>query len=81
MIQWLRVMKLLKKTKTIPTNFNEKNITCKTKKLYILLAFSLTTIALLISVKIYCYFIKFKSEQKHLLPYYIRNDKPKNVLI
>ena len=26
-------------TKTIPTNFNEKNITCKIQNFYILLAF------------------------------------------
>ena len=39
------------------TNFNEKNITCKTQSFYILLAFLLITIALLIAVSIYCYFI------------------------
>ena len=32
-------------TKTIPTNFNEKNITCKIQSFYILLAFLLITIA------------------------------------
>ena len=36
--------------KTVPTNFNEKKVTCKTKKLYVLLAFLLI---------IYCYFIKY----------------------
>ena len=30
---------------------------------------------LLIAVGIYCYLIKFKSKQKHLLPYYATNDK------
>ena len=30
--------------KTIPTNFNEKKVTCKTRDLYILLAFSVITI-------------------------------------
>ena len=30
--------KIMEETKTIPTNFNEK-LTCKTKKLYNLLAF------------------------------------------
>ena len=39
-------------TKTVPTNFNEKKATCKLKKNYILLAFLLITIALLIAVKI-----------------------------
>ena len=45
--------------KTIPTNFNEKNITCKTKNLYILLTFLLVTITLLIAVSIYYYLIKY----------------------
>ena len=46
-------------TKTIPTNFNEKNITCKTQNFYILIAFLLITIALLRAVSIYCYLIKY----------------------
>ena len=41
------------------TNFNKKNITCKTHNFYILLAFLLITIALLIAVSIYW--------EKHLL--------------
>ena len=32
------------KIKTIPTNFNEKKVTCKTQSLYLLLAFLLITI-------------------------------------
>ena len=36
--------------KTIPTNFNEKNITCKTQSFYILLTFLLIAIVLLILV-------------------------------
>ena len=40
------------KIKTIPTNFYEKNITCKTQNLYILLAFLLIIIALLTVVSI-----------------------------
>ena len=47
------------KIKTIPTNFNEKKVTCKTQSFYILLAFLLITIALLIAVSIYCYLIKY----------------------
>ena len=46
-------------TKTIPTNFNEKKATCKTQNFYILLSFLLITIALLITVSIYCYLIKY----------------------
>ena len=39
--------------KTVTTNFNEKNVICKTKTLWILLAFLLIIIALLIAVSIY----------------------------
>ena len=39
-------------TKYIPTNFNGKQATCKTQNLYILLAFLLIAIALLIVVSI-----------------------------
>ena len=48
-----------KETKTVPTNFNEKSITCKTQNFYILLAFLSITIALLIAVSIYCYLIEY----------------------
>ena len=51
-------------------NFNDKKINCKAKKFYISLAFLLITIALLIDVRIYCYFIKNQAKQKHLLPFY-----------
>ena len=37
------------------TNFNEKNIICKTQNFYILRDFLLTAIALLIGVSIYSY--------------------------
>ena len=52
-------------TKTIPTNFNEKKVTCKMQTFYTLLAFLLITVALLIAVSIYCYLIKYRSKQKH----------------
>ena len=48
-----------KEVKTIPTNFNEKNITCKTQSSYVLLTFLLITIILLIAFSIYCYLIKY----------------------
>ena len=67
-------------TKTIPTNFNEKNITCKTQNLYILLAYLLITIALLMAVSIYCYLIKYRAMQRHLLPFHVTNDKLINLL-
>ena len=44
---------------TIPTNFNEKKATCKMQNFFILLAFLLINIALLIAVSIYCYLIKY----------------------
>ena len=39
-----------KETKTILTNFNEKNMTCRTQNFYNLLVFLLITIVLLIAV-------------------------------
>ena len=47
-------------------HFNKK-VTCKTKKLYILLPFLLITI--LIAVSIYCCFIKYRAKQ-NVLPYH-----------
>ena len=40
-------------------NFDEKKAICKTHNFYILLAFLLITIALLIAASIYCYLIKY----------------------
>ena len=56
-----------KKIKTIPSNFNEKKVTCKTQSFYVLLAFLLITILLLIFGSIYCYLIKYQA--KNLLPF------------
>ena len=61
-------------TKTIPTNFNEKNITCKIQNFCILLAFLSITIALLTAVSIFCYLIKYRAKQKHLLPFHDTNN-------
>ena len=41
------------------TNCNEEKATCKAQNFYILVAFLLITIALLIAVSIYCYIIKY----------------------
>ena len=46
--------------KIITTKFNEKNAICKTQNLYILIAFLLIPIALLMAVSIYSYMIKHK---------------------
>ena len=48
-----------KETKTIPIRFNENKTICKMQNFYILLAFLLNTIALLIVVSIQCYLIKY----------------------
>ena len=60
---------------TVPTNFNEKKATYKTQNFYILLAFLLITIALLIAVSIYCYLIKYQAKQKLLLPFHNTNNE------
>ena len=46
-------------TKSILTNFNERKATSKTQNLYILLAFLLITIPLLIAISIYCFMITY----------------------
>ena len=61
-------------TKTISTNFNEKKGICKTQNFYILLAFLLIIIALLIVVSIYCYLMKYRAKQKHILPFHNTNN-------
>ena len=48
------------------SNFNEK-----TQNFYILLAFSLITIALLVAVSVYCYLIKYQAKQ--LIPFHYIN--------
>ena len=53
--------------KAIPRNFNEKKVTCKTQKFYILFAFLLITITL-IAISIYCYVIKYQTN--HSLPFH-----------
>ena len=53
---------------------------CKTQNVYILLAFLLITILLLMAVSIYCYLIKHKSKQKHLLPLHTTKNELKQIL-
>ena len=67
-------------TKTIPTNFIDKKSTCQTQRFYVSLAFFLITVVLLIDISIYCYLIKYRAKQNHLLPFHITNDKLKQVL-
>ena len=78
MIQRLHVIKLEsynKEAKTIPTNVNEKKAICKMQNFYILLAFSLITIALLLTVSNDCYLIKYQAKQKHSLPFHDTNNE------
>ena len=69
-----------KEAKTNSTNFNKKKVICKAQNFYILLAFLLITIALLITVSIYCYFRKYQAKQNHLLPIQDTNNGLKQVL-
>ena len=67
-------------TKTIPTNFNEKKATCEMQNFYILFAFLLITIAILIAISIYCYLIKYQTKQKHLLPFQVINNELNEIM-
>ena len=53
---------------------------CKRQNFYIVLEFLLITIALLIAVSSYCYLIKYRGKQKHLLPFHFTNKKLKEIL-
>ena len=57
-------------TKTISKNFNEKKVKCKIENFYISITFLTITIAVLLAVSIYCYLMKHRSKQEHLLSYY-----------
>ena len=67
---------VIEETKIVPTNFNEKKCLQNTI-VYILFAFSLIAIALVIAVSIYCFLIKYRAKQKHPLPFHIINYKLK----
>ena len=59
------------------TDFNGKKATCKMQNFLILLEFLLIAIVLLIAASIYCYLIKYRVKQKHLLPFYNTNNELK----
>ena len=67
-------------TKTVPINFNEEKVACKTQNLYILLPFLLIIIVLLIAVSIYCYLIKYRSKLKHLLLFHVTNNELNEIM-
>ena len=77
-ITWLSYGVICKETKTIPSN--EKKVIWQTQNFYILLAFLLITIALLVAVSISCYLINYQEIQKHLFTFYITIDKLIKVL-
>ena len=64
-------------TKTIPKNFNEQKATCKTQNFYILLAFLLITVELMLAASIYCYLLKYLTKEKYLLPFHVANNELK----
>ena len=70
----------VEETKTIPTDCYEKKANCKTKDLYILLVFSLSTISLLMAISIYCYLIKYQAKQKLLLRFNVTNNELKEIM-
>ena len=82
MIQRLFVMRLFKSNDEAKsddeTNFNEKKATCKTQNFYILLAFLLITLALLIAVSIYYNLIE--DQAKQLLPVHCTSNELREVL-
>ena len=57
------------------TNYNENKATFKMQNFYILLAFLLSIIALLLlDFSICCYLIKYQPIQKQLLPFHFLNN-------
>ena len=60
-------------TKTVPTNFDEKKVTCKTQIFYILFAFLLIAIALLVAVSTYYCLVKYQA--KKFLPFHDTKSK------
>ena len=63
---------------TIPLNFNEKKVTCKTQNIYILFPFLSITIVLLRAVSIYCYLRECQPKQRYLfISFHNTNNKIK----
>ena len=56
---------VIEETKTVPIDFDDEKVACKTKNFCNLLAFSLITIALWIAVSIYCYLIEYRKKEKY----------------
>ena len=58
---------------TVPINLNEKMQRVQQKIFIFALPFLLFTMALLIAVSTYCYLIKHRAKQKHLLTFVFIN--------
>ena len=70
---------IIEETKTLPAKSTLTKtvlIKCTSANFYILLAFLLITIVLLITVSIYCYLIRYQAKQKHLFSYPLREKCP-----
>ena len=70
---------VIEETKTVLTKFNEKKQPVK-HNISIFYLFLLITIALLVAVSIYCYLIKYRAKQKHLLPHLDKFDINKCII-
>ena len=68
------------KTNTVSANFKEKKANHETQNFYMLLAFLLITMTLLIAVSIWCYLIKFWAKQKYLLSFQFTIKKLKEII-
>ena len=66
--------KIIATSETVPINLNEKHATYEMKTFYILSAFLLITILLLIIASVYCFYY-----QKCTLPYQHSNNKLKEI--
>ena len=69
-----------KKQKQLQQILLKKNAICETNNFYLLLAFLLINITLLIAVSVYCCLIKYETKQKHLLPFHLTNNKLKEIM-
>ena len=59
----------------------KKNAICKTKRFYILLAFFIMIMSLLIALNIHRYLIRYKANQKQLLPFHVTNNIKKSFVL
>ena len=67
---------IIEETKTVPTSFNEKDIACKTQYF----TFLFINYHCIIAVSIYCYLIKYRAKQEHLLSFHVKNNKLREIL-